>query len=284
MRPADIARLVVLAAIWGASFIFMRLAAPALGPVLMADLRLLIAGLALAAWLLATGYDMQWRRYWKQYAVLGVVNSGVPFVMYAFAALHLPASLSAVLNATAPLFGALFGALWLGERLGLLRIAGLAAGIAGVALVSQPGGLQPAPFFGWAIAACLLACACYGVTGVLIRKLAPQAKPTGIAVGSQLAAGVALLPAVPFALPGTPPGAVAILSVLVLALLCSALAYVLYFRLIADIGATRALTVTYLIPVFGILWGALFLGESLPAAALAGGVLIVTGTVLVARG
>lgn len=284
VAAADYARLVVLAAIWGASFIFMRVAAPALGPVVTADARVLLAGLALAAWLRARGFDPQWRRHWRGYATIGLVNSAIPFVAYSFAALHMPASLSAILNSSAPKFGAAAGALWLGERLTVRKASGLACGIAGVALVSNPGGIEAGPMFAPAVAACLLACACYGLTGVLIRRLSPDAPSRGMAAGSQLAAGLLLLPFVPLWPPVESPSAPVLANVLALALLSSAVAYVLYFRLIADVGATRALTVTYLIPLFGVLWGSLFLGEALPAAALAGGALILAGTVLVTRG
>jgi len=284
VAAADYARLVVLAAIWGASFIFMRVAAPALGPVVTADARVLLAGLALAAWLRASGLDAQWRRHWRGYAAIGLVNSAIPFVAYSFAALHIPASLSAILNSSAPMFGAAAGALWLGERLTVRKLSGLAWGIVGVGLVSRPSGIEAGPMFAPAVAACLLACVCYGLTGVLIRRLAPDAPSRGMAAGSQLAAGLLLLPFVPLWPPAEAPSALVLANVLALALLSSAVAYVLYFRLIADVGATRALTVTYLIPLFGVLWGWLFLGEALPASALAGGACILAGTVLVTRG
>jgi len=285
MQAADYARLVPLAAIWGASFIFMRVAAPVLGPVVTADARVLLAGIALALWFRATGFDPHWRRHWKGYAIVGLVNSGIPFLCYAFAALHIPASLSAILNSSAPMFGAVAGAMWLGERITARKALGLAAGVAGVALLAQPGQIETSNGgFGWAVAACLLACLCYGLAGVLIRRFAPDAAPRGIAVGSQLAAGLLILPAVPFWPPFAAPTPLVLANVLALALLASAIAYLLYFRLIADVGATSALTVTYLIPLFGVLWGWLFLGEALPASALGGGVLILAGTVLVTRG
>ncbi len=196
VKAADYARLIALAAIWGASFIFMRVAAPALGAVLTAEGRLLIAGLVLTAWFRFTGFDAQWKRYAGQYAAIGVVNMALPSLLYAFALMHIPASLAAILNSTAPMFGALFAAFLLGERLGARKSAGFIAGIAGVALVVRPDAFAHIPMF----------------------------------------------------------------------------------------GATRALTVTYLMPFFGLLWGMLFLGESLPVSALAGGVLILAGTVLVTRG
>jgi len=139
------------------------------------------------------------------------------------------------------------------------------------------------PMFGWAIGAALGACACYGMTGVVIRHFGKDAPPRGMAVGNQLAAAVILLPLLPLLPPTGMPTLVVAGNVLGLALLAGAVAYLLYFRLIADVGALRALTVTFLIPVFGTFWGWLFLNEALPAAAFAGGALIVAGTVLITR-
>lgn len=283
MTAADFGRLVALAAIWGGSFIFQRVAAPVLGAALTAEGRLLIAGLVLALWFRLTGFDPQWRRYGRQYLAIGVVNMALPSLLYAFALTHIPASLAAILNSTSPMFGALFAALFLGERLTRRMGFGCAAGAIGVALVARPDGFGTTPMFGAAVAACLAACVCYGYTGVVIRRHAAGTPSRGIAVGSQLAGAALLLPLLPFSPPLAEPTVFAISNLLALALLANALGMVLYFRLITDAGATRALTVTYLTPAFALLWGALFLGETLPSSALAGGVLIVAGTVLVTR-
>jgi drug/metabolite transporter (DMT)-like permease len=283
VKAADYTRLVLLAALWGASFIFMRVAAPAFGTAWTAEGRLLIAGLVLAAWFRFAGFDPQWRRYWKAYAAIGLVNLALPSLFYAFALRHIPASIGAVLNATSPMFGALLAAAFLGERLSLRKAAGCIAGIAGVVLVVRPGELAGTPMFAYAVAACLAACFCYGYNGILMKRHA-EVPSRGIAVGGQLAAALMLLPLAPFSPPAAVPGAIEIGNLLALALLGNALGFVMYFRLISDVGATRALTVTYLMPFFGLLWGMLFLGESLPASALAGGILILAGTVLVTRG
>lgn len=284
MRAVDYVRLVVLAAIWGASFVFMRAAAPTLGPAWTAEVRLLVGGVALLAWFRCTGFEPRLRRHWREYLVIGAVNSGAPFFLYAFAAMHAPASLLAVVNASSPMFGMLFGALFAGERVGAARAVGLVVGAAGVALVTRPAGDAAGPLFGWAVAAALGACAGYGLTGVVLKRFAASAPPLGIAAGNQLAAALLLAPLLPLLPPAAAPTPLVIANVLGLALLASAVAFVLYFRLIADCGATRALTVTYLIPAFGVLWGALFLGEALPPGMLAGGALIVAGTLLVTRG
>ncbi|HSG77875.1 MAG TPA: DMT family transporter [Burkholderiales bacterium] len=284
MKAADYGRLVALAAIWGAAFIFMRVAAPVLGAIWTPELRVLLGGLALLAWLRATGVDPGLRAHWRSYLIIGGIGIAAPFALYSFAAIHAPASLLAIVNATSPIFGLAWGALFRDERVTARKAAGLALGIAGVVLIARPAGLAESPLFGWAVASALGACCLYGVVGVLVKRFSGGATPRGMAAGNQLAAAVVLIPLLPFVPPLAVPSVLVLANVLALALLASGVAFVLYFRLIADVGATRALTVTYLIPLFGILWGWLFLGEALPAAAFAGGALILSGTVLVTRG
>lgn len=273
----------MLAAIWGGSFIFIRVLAPTLGPVVTAASRVLIAGIALVAYFRATGFDAELSRFWRHYLVIGAINSAIPFLLFAYAALHIPASYSAILNAATPSFAVVLSAGFLGERLTVPKIAGLVAGAAGVALVSNAGPVQPDAMFGWSVAACLGAAFCYAVAGIYVKRFAAAAKPMAIAGWSQLLAGAVLLPLVPFA---PPPGTFTIAvvaNVLGLALLCSAIAYLIYYRLIADVGPTRTLTVTFLIPLFGMLWGALLLSETITLAMIGGCALIVGGTLAVLR-
>jgi drug/metabolite transporter (DMT)-like permease len=281
MRLADSIRLVSLAAIWGASFLFMRIAAPTLGPVLTAELRSMIAGVALAAYFLVTGYDPEYRRWARHYVIVGILSSAVPFLLWAYAALSLTAGMLSVLNATAPMWGAVCSAVILGERLNARRVAGLVVGVAGVALVTRPGSSET--FSALAVGAAVVATFCYGLIATYIKRWANDVPSRGMAAGSQLAAGTLLIPFIALWMPAGPatPGVVG--AILALGLVCSALAYLLYFRLIADLGATGALTVTYLLPVFGVLWGVLFLGETLSLQMIAGGALVVVGTILVLR-
>ena len=279
MKLPDAARLMALAAIWGASFLFVRITAPVIGPVATADLRMLVGGIALTGWFAATGFDPQWRRWWRYYVLIGALTSALPFLLYAYAALELTAGMLVVLNATSPMWGALLSALIVGERLSPAGIAGLALGVGGVALLSAPEGATSL----LAIAAALGAAFCYGLTAAIMRRWSRDAPSRGMAVGTQIAGGVLLLPLMVWAPPAM-PGAGVVAALLALGLVCGAAAYLLYFRLIADIGAAGALTVTYLIPVFGILWGALFLGEPIEPMMLGGAVLVIAGTVLVLRG
>jgi drug/metabolite transporter (DMT)-like permease len=279
MTAADAARLVTLAAIWGAAFLFMRIAAPAIGPVATADVRMLIAGGALAAYYAFTRFDVQWARWWRYYLCIGALNSAAPFLLYSYAALEISVGMMAVLNATAPMWGALLSALVLRERLPPGRIAGLVLGVVGVVLIS---GAEASTRWA-AITAGIAAAFCYGLAGVVLRRWGRDTTARGMAAGTQLMGGVLLLPLLALSPPAWPSVQV-VLAMLALGLACGALAYILYFRLIADIGATGALTVTYLIPIFGVLWGVLFLGEALSAAMIVGALVVIAGTVLVLRG
>jgi drug/metabolite transporter (DMT)-like permease len=277
VKTADLARLLSLAAIWGASFLFLRLLSPALGAAATVELRVLIAGLALLAGLKAARRDIGWKRYARHYAVIGAVNTALPFYLFSFGALHLPSSCEVILNSTAPLFGAVFAALWLGEALTRRKLAGLGCGMIGVALIAGFGTPGADAQAGISIAACLVGASCYGLAGVYIRTYAREAPPAASAACSQLFAALLLSPS----LVGFPVSAltpVLLLCLLALSLLCSGVAYLLYFRLIADLGPSRALTVTFLMPGFGMVWGALFLHEQITPLMIAGALLIVAGT------
>ena len=284
MRRSDAGRLVALSAIWGSSFIFIRVVAPVLGPVLTVTTRVLIGGAVLVAYCRIIGLDAEVSRHWRQYAVIGIVNSTLPFMLFAFAALHLPASYSVILNSTAPLFTALLAVPLLHERLTLVKVTGLVVGAAGVALVSRAGPVVPDLWFWIAVAACLGATTCYALSSIYMKRYAAGAKPLAIAGWSQMFAALAMMPFVPFASPDTALFTPLIAAnVLMLALFCSSIAYVLYYRLIADLGPTRALTMAFLMPAFGMLWGALFLGEPITLPMIAGCALIIGGATAVLR-
>jgi drug/metabolite transporter (DMT)-like permease len=283
MGRADVARLVALAAIWSLSFVFIRVLAEPLGPVWTATLRMVVAGVALCGYFALVGDRADVRRRWRAYLFVGAVNSAAPFVLFAWAAGTLPASYLVVLNAAAPMFTAVLASAWLGERLGLVKGAGLVLGALGVALVSGAGPLAPTPAVAAAVAASLGAALCYAIAGLWLKRHGAGLEPRAIAGWSQLFAGAAMLPiALPFPIPG-PITPWALTNLAALALVCSAVAYLLYFRLIRDIGPTRAMTVTFLMPALGMLWGVVFLDETVTAPMLAGAALVVAGTVAVLR-
>jgi drug/metabolite transporter (DMT)-like permease len=281
VRPADLARLVALAAIWGASFIFIRIAVVPLGPIATADLRVALAAVALAAWLRFAGVELAWRAHWRFYLTVGFVTSALPFALWAFSALELPASYLVVLNATSPLFGAAVSRVWLGERLTPRAALGLAAGVAGVATLVGLGPLAATPAVLGAIAAGALAALSYAVAAAYMKRRAADVDAAAVATGSQIGATLLLTPLLVVLPPVAPPTPVEWLAAALLGLLCTGAAYLLYFRLIADVGPTRALTVTFLIPLFGMLWGALFLGEAITPVMAAGCALVLAGTALI---
>ncbi len=281
MRVLDVARLLTLAALWGGSFLFMRVAVVPLGPIATAELRVLFAAVALLVWLGVAGIRLGWRQDWRLFLVVGTINSAAPFALYAFSALHLPVSYLVVLNATTPFFGALVSAVWLGERFTARAALGLAAGVGGVAMLVRLGPVTLTSQVVWAISAALLAALCYAVAAAYLKRQTRTPAPAAVATGSQLAATVALLPLLPAMPPAAWPSSGEWVAVVMLGVLCTGIPYLLYFRLIADVGATRALTVTFLIPAFGMLWGALFLGETITGTMAAGCGLVLLGTALI---
>lgn len=276
--------LLLLAALWGGSFLFMKIAAPVLGPILLIALRVLIAGLALFLYGWTSGRLPPLRPYWRDYLVIGAINSALPFLLIATASLALPASLTASLNATTPLFSLLVGGLWTGEGWTGRKLGGLLLGLVGVGALMGLGPVSLGSAELLAAGAVLVAALSYGVAALYTKVRVPGGEPLGLATYSQLFAAILLLPVVPFSLPEAWPGPVVVGSVLGLALLSTAVAYLLYFYLIIQVGATKATMVTYLSPAFGILWGALLLREPLGLGHLVGFGLILGSVALVSGG
>jgi len=284
MKPRDLVDLMLLAALWGGSFMFMRVAAPEFGPVALALVRVAVAAVFLLSALAWLGRLGGLRARAVPLAVVGTINSALPFVLFAYATLTLTAGAAAVMNATTPMWGALIAWLWLREPLGAARAAGLAVGFAGVVLLAGGGagactgakaGTQAA-----ATAAALAAAASYGVAASYARRRLADADPLLIAAGSQVAATLVLAPLAALFWPPQPMSGFAWASAVVMGVASTGWAYVLYFRLIGRVGPARAMTVTYLVPLFAVLWGALLLGERPTAAMLAGGLVVLAGTAI----
>jgi drug/metabolite transporter (DMT)-like permease len=274
----------MLAAIWGASFMFMRLAALDLGALPTAAMRVAIAALFLLPLLVAKGHWPVLRQHWRPVFLVGLLNSAIPFALYAFAVMHISTGLSAILNATVPLFGALVAWLWLRDRPSLSRTIGLAIGFGGVVLLVggqasfKPNASGVAPV--WAVLACLLATTCYAFSASFTKKHLPSMPPLVAATGSQMGATLALaLPALWFR-PDHMPSVPAWGALLALGVVCTGIAYVVYFRLIERAGPARALTVTFLIPVFAIVYGVILLGEQITPWMLGCGAVVLLGTAL----
>lgn len=280
MKGADVGELLALAALWGASFLFTRMSAAAFGPFALVAVRVTGAALFLLPLLVLRGQVGELRRHWRAIFVVGITNSALPFVLFSYAALSFTAGLSAIFNAAAPLFGALIAWLWLKDRLTPMRVLGLVIGFAGVLWLAwdkarfNPGGS------GWAVLACVAATLLYGMSASLAKRHLGGVAPLAVAAGSQLSAALAL--AIPAALwwPATAPSSSAWLTASLLAVLCTGVAYVMYFRLIAHVGPANAIAVTFLVPAFAVLWGWLILDERLNGSMLFGCAVILLGTSL----
>lgn len=281
MKLSDYVRLLVLAAIWGASFLFMRIAAPVLGALPTAFFRVLLGAIGLAVILIMFKTKVDFKGKLKETMLLGVINSGLPFLMYGVAAVLLPAGYSAIFNATTPLMGVMIGWMFFGESLTAKKAAGVLIGLMGIALLTTTGSVTLSTTVVAGALACLVATSCYGAAGFLTKRWVADKGGLDaklVAFGSQIGATLFLAPFFGISAAVNPPAtwgnSTVWLALVGVGFICTACAYILYFRLIADIGPVRSLTVTFLIPPFGVLWGAMFLGEHLSAAHLYGGGLI----------
>jgi drug/metabolite transporter (DMT)-like permease len=280
MKRRDLADLVLLAALWGASFLFTRMAVPAFGAFALAELRVAIAALMLLPLLALRGDLSELRSAPARFVLLGAVNTAIPFALFAWAVLSITAGLASILNATAPLFAALVAWVWLRERLTVVQWIGMGIGFAGVLWLS----FAKAGFGGdsgrWAIIAALAATFSYGLSASVAKRYFTGVRPLAVAAGSQTAAALLLLPFAVATWPAAPPSAIDWAAAVALGVLCTGVAYILYFRLIARVGPATAMTVTFLIPAFAMLWGGLFLAEAVTPAMLIGCAIILAGTAL----
>lgn len=259
----------------------MRVAAPQFGPVWLIFLRVLIAAGALLVWTVVQRKAPSLKRLGWQYLVLGLLASALPFTLIAWAELKLSASTAAILNAATPLMAALTGALFLGERFGPRRLAGLVLGFVGVILVVGWTGLTLGASAILPTLASLGACLCYAIGGVWTKRAFGGESAVGLATGQQIGAVIAFLPLLPFVAPPTSVELGAIWALVALALASTAVAYLIYFVIMDRNGPTKTLTVTFLVPLFSSVWGGLFLGESVGWGAGAGLVLILGSLLLV---
>jgi len=281
MTLVGFARLLLLAALWGGSFLFMRMAASAVGPTWLILARVGLAAVFL--WLVALWFKKGLRasHYWRHYLVLGFFNSALPFLLFAYAAQTISASLLSILNATAPMWAAVIARVWHKSELSMPKWVGMGAGLTGVAVLAGFESMALSAHGMWAIAAGLAATLSYGIA-TNYTKVAPTVDSFSNAYGSMWAATLLMIPValatpIPAEVPMVPTG----LAVLALGIVCSGVAYLIYFRLIADFGGVSALTVAFLIPVFGTFWGAWLLGEPVTWSTLIGGLMVLMGTAMV---
>jgi len=280
LRGRDLADLLLLGALWGASFLFMRVAVPQFGPLPLMAVRCAVGAAVLLPLLAWRGSPGALAPVAGRLFVVGVLNSALPFVLFAYATLSLTAGFTALLNATVPIWGAIVAYLWLGDAPSRTQRAGLAVGLAGVALLVHDRVSLRDGHDGLAVLAALVATLSYGLAASYTRRRLSQVAPLVNATGSQLGATAALAVPAALAWPALQPGAQAWGAALALGVGCTGLAYILYFRLIARIGPARAMTVTFLVPAFAIAWGASILGEPVTLPMVVGGAVILAGTAL----
>ncbi len=278
MRPGDVLQLVALAAMWGGSFLFLRIAVPEFGPVPLIALRVAVGALVLLPFLRQRGEWPQFRTHARHLFVLGAVNAAIPFPLFALATLHVTAGFAAILNATAPLFAALVAGFWLRERLGVIAIAGLCIGFGGVIMLV---GESPGTDTGIAILAGLTGSLMYGVSASYVKRHLSAVSSWVTTAGSFSFAALMLgVPAL-WQWPDQWPSLRAWTAALLLAVLCTSIPNIHYFRLLLRIGPTRAMTVAFMIPGFAMLWGGLVLGERVTWSMLVDGFVVLVGIALV---
>lgn len=280
MKSTDLLELVTLAAIWGMSFLFMRTATPEFGAIALVAVRTSIAALFLLPLLMFKKHLPDLKQHWRPIFWVGLINTAIPFCLFSYAVVQLGAGFGSILNATAPMFAAIVAFFYLKDRLNKWAVLGLLIGFVGVAVISIARSGLNSELAVLSIAAALSATLAYGVAACYTKQRLTGVSTLAVATGSQIFASVMLFPLAYYTWPTDVPSLTAWWQVTVLGTVCTAMAYMLYFRLIANVGAAKAMTVAYLIPVFGVIWGIVFLGESVSLLMAVGAGLILLGVTL----
>ena len=271
-----------MAAIWGASFPLTRSSVSAFGPAWLIEGRLVLGALALAVFCLSQRRVFAFQRNWKHFLVLGIINSAFPFLCFGYAAQTFSASLLSIFNASTPIFAGFLGAVWLKKKVSGLGWLGMAVGVSGVALIGLEGIAVKGENTLWALVACLLAPMSYNYASLYTTHYSKDVHPLDNAHGSLWVGAALLLP-----LAAGSPAAIRVpvfsdwAAVVTLGLLCTSFAYFLFYRLLLEMGPVKALSVTFLIPLFGVFWAWLFLGEQITQAMWMGGALVLLGSALI---
>lgn len=275
--------LALLAAIWGSSYLFLRIVTPAIGVMMTMSSRIIIAALFMTGIIIVSGNRPDYQRNWKHFTILGLLNLVIPFSLISFAVAYLNASLSAILNATTPLFTMLVSTLWLKESFTLKKLTGLFLGLAGLIVLIGWIPLEMKPMTILSIALFLLSSLSYGLAAVYARLYLRGSSPMKTAGGQLSAAGFMVIPLLLFSFKTEMVTIKVSVVIIILAIFCTALAYALYFRLIERVGSTNASLVTLLVPVFSLLWSFLFLKEPITPAVIAGLALILASMRMVMK-
>ncbi len=283
MRAKDFAELLLLGAIWGASFMLMKEAVPGFGVFALVEFRAIGATLCLLPLVFFKQQQSDLVKHWKKLLIVGLLNTAIPFSLFNYAMYYLDAGLAAILNATAPMFGVVVAWLYLKEKISYSGVIGILLGFVGVIIISvDPASSSKTSWLQslLPILAALGAAICYAIAASYLKRHLSDAKPFAVAAGSQIASIVLLFPLAITHLPAEMPSVNAWFSAIVLAVFCTGLAYVMYFDLIDKIGPSKAITVGYLLPFFGIMWGVTVLGETLTLKQVIGSGCVIAGVLL----
>ncbi|MCK8097902.1 DMT family transporter [Bacillus sp. 2CMS4F] len=253
--------LLLLASLFGASFLFIKIASPSLGPLFLIESRVGIAAISLFIFARLLKQKIEIKYKWKELMILGAINAAIPFVLIAYAELNISASLAAIINSTTPLFSVIISILWLKEGKNMRTFLGIIMGCIGVGILVGWSPIQLNVKVILSIVAISLAALFYGIGGVYSKRAFQDMKSFDLAIGQQLGASIVLLPFALLDMPNKLPSIGVTISVLGLAIFSTSVAYLLYFYLIKNIGPTKTVSVTLLVPIFGIIWGVLFLDE-----------------------
>ncbi|WP_088044719.1 DMT family transporter [Bacillus sp. EAC] len=284
MKIKDVTALVGLAALWGGSFLFIRIASPVFGPFLTIEGRVTIAAIALLIYVsMSKKQSFNFRKKWRQYLIIGALNAAIPFTLIATSALYLTASMSSILNSLTPLFTALVVWGWMQEKLSPRKWLGIGVGVVGVVFLVGWSSITFTSNVIVAIGLAILSTISYAFAGVYAKKTFVGDTPLSLATGQQIGASILLIPFTFINLPNLTNRVplVPVIAVVCLALLCTAFAYLLYFYLIDRVGPTKTLSVTFLIPVFGMIWGILILNEEITVGMLVGFIIILGSVFLI---
>ena len=266
----------ILGAVWGSAFMFIKIATPELGPIALVNIRLAVAGLIFIPFLLQQKYLKHFRSNFKNILVLSVINTALPFSLFAYASLESSSNMLSILNGTTAIMAVVISTIWLKIRLNFFQIMGVFIGLFGIVVLANPDNVyisMKATIF------CLSAAFCYALSANYIQKFAYKTNTIVLIGWSLVIASVLLLPITFFNLPSQLPSNNVIFSILWLGVISTGVAFLGYVRLIEKVGAVKTATVAYFIPVFGVIWGYVFLGEPITLQILIGMILILIGIV-----
>lgn len=269
-----------LAAVWGASFLFMRVGVPELSAPVFGGLRVAMAGLVLLPILLKPKHWQEFKKNWLKLSLIGIISTGLPFMLYAFAAYELNAGTASVINASVPMITGLIAHLFFKDYLSKGQAVGLAIGVVGVAILMYDGMVAGVQTGLLAFMLAIGACVCYAIGSNLAKHFLSGINPITTASSGLVASGIVALPVIISFFPNHAVSMQAWASVVAIAVASTSMAMILFYRLIQQLGPTKTTSVTLLIPIFGVIFGAVFLGEQITITMLIGAVVVLCGTAL----